>query len=98
MSTEAAKINSTAHKLTLEAREKLEVHGVTDVVSFDEQTVVLNTVCGGLVVDGASLHIHVLNIDQGVVTMDGRIDSVSYYETENSEKNAKGGFFGKLFR
>ncbi|MBR3894758.1 MAG: sporulation protein YabP [Clostridia bacterium] len=76
----------------------MEIKGVTEVVSFDEQTVILNTVCGGLAVDGMSLHIQVLNLEQGIVTVDGRIDNLSYYETEHNEKTSKGGFFGKLFR
>ena len=82
----------------MQERESLEVHGVTDVISFDEQMVVLHTVCGTMEIDGASLHIHVLNIEQGIVTMDGRIDSISYYETGNSEKDEKNSFFSKLFR
>ena len=98
MSTEAAKMKCEEHRISLDARKNLEVGGVTDVVSFDEQTVILNTVCGGLAVDGMSLHIQVLNIEQGIVTMDGRIDSISYYDTESNEKTAKHGFFGKLLR
>ena len=58
----------------------------------------LDTACGGLSVEGSSLHIHVLSIEQGIVTMDGRIDSVSYYERESAEKDGKNGFFGRLFR
>lgn len=98
MNAEAAKNNAGVHRVALLGRESLEVRGVTDVVSFDEQTVVLDTVCGGMTVEGASLHIHVLSIDEGIVTMDGRIDSITYYETESNEKNGKSGFFGKLFR
>jgi len=98
MSTETAKLNGAEHKILLNARKTLEINGVTEVVSFDEQTVILNTVCGGLAVDGMSLHIRVLNLEQGIVTVDGRIDNLGYYETERDEKSSKGGFFGKLFR
>ena len=98
MNAEAAKLNRAEHRITMQERESLEVHGVTDVISFDEQMVVLHTVCGTMEIDGASLHIHVLNIEQGIVTMDGRIDSISYYETGNSEKDEKNSFFSKLFR
>ena len=98
MNAEAEKMSRTAHRITMESRESMEVRGVTDVISFDEESVVLDTVCGGLSIEGSSLHIHVLSIEQGIVTMDGKIDSVSYYEQENTEKNGKGGFFRKLFR
>ena len=98
MNAEAAKLNRAPHKITMQQRESLEVHGVTDVISFDEQTVVLCTVCGNMAIDGASLHIHVLNMEQGIVTLDGKIDSISYYESGSGEKDDKNSFFGKLFR
>ena len=98
MNAEAAKLNRAEHRIAMQGRERLEVHGVTDVISFDEQTVILCTVCGTMAIDGASLHIHVLNIELGIVTMDGNIDSISYYETRSGEKDEKNSFFGKLFR
>lgn len=98
MNTETTKSNRSAHRVEMKSRESMEVQGVTDVISFDEQAVVLSTVCGNMEIDGSSLHIHVLSMEQGIVTMDGRIDSITYYEQNSEEKNGKGGFFGKLFR
>ena len=97
MNTDTAKGNRTAHQITLLGRASMEVRGVTDVVSFDEESVTLRTLCGNLSVEGASLHIHVLSIEQGIVTLDGKVDSITYYEMTDSE-SGKGGFFGKLFR
>ena len=93
MGAEAIKEGYTSHHISIKSREAMEVTGVTDVVSFDEQSVVLNTVCGNMEIDGSSLHIHVLNMEQGVVTMDGRIDSITYYEDESSDQGRKSGFF-----
>ena len=99
MNTEANKAeNRPVHTVTMAGREKMEVHGVTDVISFDEQTVTLSTACGNMEIGGASLHIHVLSMEQGIVTMDGRIDSITYYEARSDEKNGRSGFFSKLFR
>ena len=98
MNAEVAKINRGAHRITMEGREALEVRGVTDVIRFDEQTVALDTVSGKLTVEGSSLHIHVLSMEEGIVAMDGRIDAMIYDDTEESDKNGKSGFFGKLFR
>ena len=98
MNAEVAKINRGAHRMLCEGREALEVRGVTDVVRFDEQTVTLTTVCGGMTVEGSSLHVHVLNVDEGIVAMKGKIDAVIYDDTDDGEKNGKSGFFGKLFR
>ena len=98
VSTEAPKGSCMTHQISLKNRESMEVCGVTDVISFDDRSVILSTVCGNMEIDGESLHIHVLSMEQGIVTMDGRIDSVTYYEQESSENGGKRGFFGKIFR
>ena len=85
------------HTLSMDARRHISISGVCEVESFDEQTVVLSTVCGEMAIEGSTLHIHVLSMDQGIVTLDGRIDSVTYYERESSGKGEKQGFFGRLF-
>ena len=99
MSIEGTKISrDAAHRIQLLGRKSLEVCGVTDVISFDEQMVVLNTVCGNMEVEGDSLQIHVLNIAEGIVAMDGTVDSIRYYESSQNEKDGKNRFFNKLFR
>ena len=45
------------HKLTLNSRSHLAVSGVTEVVSFDEDTVVLRTEMGTLAVQGRQLRL-----------------------------------------
>jgi sporulation protein YabP len=99
MSIEGAKISrDAAHRIQLLERKSLEVCGVTDVISFDEQLVVLNTLCGSMEVEGDSLRVHVLNLADGIVTLDGRVDSIRYYETSQNEKDGKNRFFNRLFR
>lgn len=98
MSAEAAKTNLEAHRVIIEERGRMEVRGVTDVISFDDQAVLLKTLCGEMCVEGASLHINVLSLTDGVVTMDGRVDSIAYYDQQSSEQSQKRSFFGKLFR
>ena len=99
MNAEGTKISRDAvHRIVLLGRKSMEVCGVTDVISFDEQMVVLNTVCGNMEIEGTSLQIHVLNIADGIVAMDGLVDSIRYYDTNQNEKDGKNGFFNKLFR
>ena len=99
MNTEVGKNNhEKKHSVSLVSRESMEIRGVTDVISFDEENVTLSTACGAMEVEGSSLHIHVLSMEEGIVTLDGRIDSLTYFEREGEEKDAKHGFFGKLFR
>ena len=98
MNAETTRNQRTEHKLVLCSRESLEIFGVTDVINFDEETVVLGTLSGGMEIGGRALHIHVLDIASGVVSMSGVIDSISYYEQESGEKSDKNSFFSKLFR
>ena len=59
MNTEAERGRKNEHTISLRQRESMEINGVTDVVSFDEQAVILQTVCGKMTVEGSALHIHV---------------------------------------
>ena len=68
----------TAHQLTLEGRERLTVSGVEDVERFDENTIVMSTTAGTLVITGENLHIGKLSLDGGELHVDGQIDALSY--------------------
>ena len=98
MSTETEKNNRADHLIHMQGRESLEISGVRDVISFDEQTVVLDTVCGKLAVEGNALHIHVLNVEQGIVSMDGTVNSIGYFQSAQDESDRKNGFLSKIFR
>ena len=89
MAQEAIKL---PHKLTLNERKSLTVTGVTEVVSFDEASVVLRTSMGTLVVDGTELQLKTLSQDGGQVAVEGKVSSMVYEETR-----AAGGFLQRLF-
>ena len=52
-----------AHHVILEEREQLSVSGVEEVESFDENTIVMLTNRGTLIVRGEELHIEKLSLD-----------------------------------
>lgn len=54
-----------AHHIILEEREQLSVSGVEEVESFDENTIVMLTNRGTLIVRGEELHIEKLSLDGG---------------------------------
>lgn len=83
----------TAHRLELTGREHLLISGVEDVERFDETGIVMSTSAGTLVVTGENLHIGKLSLEGGELSVDGRIDAVSYEEDTGSP----GGFFARLF-
>ena len=81
------------HRLQLEGREKLSVSGVEDVVRFDENCSVTTTSAGTLSITGEELHIGKLSLDGGEMQVDGRIDAVTYEDTEVRQ----GSFLSRLF-
>ena len=72
------------HNLTLHDRKKLTLTGVSEVVSFDDTSVVLHTVLGTLEVQGQQLKLKTLSLDGGQVAVDGSISALVYEEPRQS--------------
>ena len=72
------------HRLNLDGREKLTVTGVTEVVSFEDSTVVLHTGMGTLVVQGRELQLKMLSLEGGQVAVDGHVSALLYEEPRQS--------------
>ncbi|MCH3971519.1 MAG: sporulation protein YabP [Oscillospiraceae bacterium] len=81
------------HVLTLDNRHQLRATGVSNVDSFDEQTVVVYTSLGQLVVRGEGLQIEKLNVETGELTLVGAVASMAYVGDEK-----RGGALSRLFR
>ncbi|UHA75320.1 sporulation protein YabP [Paenibacillus sp. 481] len=77
-------------------RKVLELSGVSNVESFDSEEFLLETDSGFLAVRGHNLHIKNLNLEQGLVAIEGTVNSLTYLDTNTQDKTR--GFFGKLFR
>ncbi len=86
--------NVASHCLTLENREKLNLTGVSDVDSFNEQEVIAVCSCGELSVKGEMLHIEELNLETGTVSLSGKISSLTYSEKFSSTSLLKRLFGG----
>lgn len=84
------------HNVILEDRSRLTVSGVSDVDSFDEQTVIVFTQMGELTVKGEDLHINRLSLEMGELAVEGDIASLSY--TDRAQKPQQGSFWGRVFR
>ena len=72
------------HKLTLNERKSLTMTGVTEVVSFEESAVVLQTALGLLTVQGQDLKLKTLSLEGGQVEVDGQISALQYEEPRES--------------
>jgi len=66
------------HSLSLVNRQRMELTGVANVITFDEAEIILATALGYLSIVGEELHIGMLNLDEGRVTIQGNVNSVGY--------------------
>lgn len=82
--------------VVLENREKLNVTGINDILSFDDQVVILSTDLGMLTVKGSELKINKLNIDESEVKIEGNIASIGYSQDSPERKNES--IFSKIFK
>mgnify|MGYP000857214510 len=83
MTDERKSSTKTPHSLILENRKLLTATGVSNVDSFDEDTIIAYTDLGEIVIKGKGLHISKLNLETGEMNLDGEINSVSYSENQS---------------
>ena len=95
---ERKSMNTTGviQNLILENRSKLSISGVLDVLSFDDQVVILETELGLLTVKGENIRINKLSIDTSEVIVEGDISNLSYSD-KSIEKN-KSSLMSKIFK
>jgi len=87
---------SKPHAITLENRQRAGITGVTDVLSFNEQEVVLVTEGGDITLLGEGLHIARLNLDDGQLMVEGDIAGIEY--GAHPQLRRGGSILSKLFR
>ena len=89
--------NSIIQNIVLENREKLTISGVSDVLSFDDQIVIVETELGLLTVKGEELRINKLSLDTSEVIVEGEIFNIGYSEEEHDKKGGSS-LLGKIFK
>lgn len=73
-------INKRTHKMTLSNRRTCNLTGVSDVLSFDVNEIILETDQGMLMIKGSNLHVNRLTLEKGEVDIEGKVDSFTYSE------------------
>ncbi len=82
--------------IVLENRKKLSVSGVNDVLSFDDQVVMVDTELGLLTVKGENIRINKLSLDTAEVIIEGEISNLSY--SQNKQEKNTGTLLSKIFK
>ncbi len=76
------------HSLHLEQRGHGLITGVTEMKSFDEENIFMETSQGTLAIRGNSLHVCRLELEKGEAEIEGRVDSLIYTQEEEKRKEA----------
>lgn len=85
------------HKFILNQRNTCTMTGVTDVLSFDINEIMLETTLGVLMIRGKDLHVNRLTLEKGEVDLSGTIDSLQYSDMSKM-KSRKEPLLTRLFQ
>ena len=86
-----------SHRLTLNNRDRGNLTGILDVISFNESQIVLDTDMGLLTIRGKDLHVSRLPLEKGEIDIEGRTDSFTYSSNESIRKAGQS-FLSRLFK
>ena len=78
----------------IESRKKLCVSVVKQVISFDDETVLLESTLGKMTVKGENIKIESFNTETGDLSASGTIHAVVYM----AGRDTGGGFISRLFK
>ncbi|SFB22848.1 MULTISPECIES: sporulation protein YabP [unclassified Bacillus (in: firmicutes)] len=84
------------HDVVMRGRRLLDITGVKQVESFDNEEFLLETSMGFLSIRGQNLQMKNLDVDKGIVSIKGKVFELNYLDEQHGDK-AKG-FFSKIFR
>lgn len=82
--------------LFLENRKKLSLSGIIEVISFNDEIIMLNTNLGTLNIKGEGLRMNKLDVQNGDILITGTINSCIYLNKEL--KADKESIIAKLFK
>jgi len=98
MAEDIRRVEVRPHKVTIEGRDRITVTSVEDVDSFNEHEVIFLTGLGMMTVLGEDLHIAKLNLEEGILSVEGKIQALDYADHEEQRRSGKStGFLGRVF-
>ena len=92
-----SKVAIREHKLTIIDRHKIQITGISKVISIEEQQIVLITDVGKMTINGKDLHAGKLDVVAGLLELTGNVDGIIYQEYKTTGQKATG-LVGRLFK
>ena len=84
------------HRLVMVNREQIALTGIKKVQSFDPKEIVLETELGILSIKGEQLGIKLLNLEEGLVDLQGHVGALIYQRNTNG--GTRQGLMNRIFR
>lgn len=91
------RVNGRPHKLIIQNRAAGNISGIRDIISFDENQIIMDTDMGLLSIKGKELHVSRLTVEKGEADIEGNIESLTYSSNESFRKSGES-FFSRLFK
>ena len=91
-------IRNYNHVFHLIDRKDLTISGVKKVDSFDAEEFLIDSVMGYIVLKGEGLELLKLDTREGVVTIKGMINSITYVDELTNKKNKENSIISRLFK
>lgn len=88
-------LTSSDHHIALRNRKRMDVTAVKAMERFDAEEFFVRTSQGFMTIKGADLRIVHLDVDKGLLSLEGLVQSVHY--TEDGGKDPAKGILQKLF-
>ena len=76
------------HDVFIKSRRRLEMSGIVDVSSFDEDEIIVQAESFGVSIEGENLKIEKFNSENGELVLNGSINGLFYY-SKKPEKRKK---------
>ena len=89
---------SRQHKIILTNRGTCALNGISDILSFDVNEILLETEMGMLMIRGMDLHVNRLTLEKGEVDLSGKIDSIQYSDVKTGKASQGESLLGRLFK
>jgi len=93
---EGRSIPKSPHRVVIDNGERIVITAVEDVDSFNENEVICLTSCGFMTITGEDLHIQRLNLEEGQLNIEGRIQAIDY--SDHEAERAKGSVLSRMFK
>ena len=88
-------MENTKHEIKIVDRSLIYLSGIDKILSFDSEEFLLESVMGIILLKGENLEIVKLDTHDGIVSIKGVINSMTY---DNDKKKDSESIIGKLFK